>query len=178
MTQRLLWPLTEPARRLDLYQRGVALQCRILDLLDAPIAVRPGERELRPGAGARRGAQVEDVAFAYRDGDGAVRAQVLGGLELEVPAGETHAIVGATGAGKSTLVKLLPRLYDAEEGRITIDDVPVGEPSFASLRGTIGYVGQDTFPFDGTVAENPLRRARGERRRCARRPSSPRRTSS
>ena len=108
-----------------------------------------------------------------------MRAQVLRGLELEVPAGETHAIVGATGAGKSTLVKLLLRLYDAEEGRITIDDVPVGEPSFASLRGTIGYVGQDTFQFDGTVAENPAtarprratRAARGGR-------GSPRRTSS
>jgi ATP-binding cassette, subfamily B, bacterial len=96
----------------------------------------------------------EDVAFAYRDGDGAVRAQVLRGLELQVPAGETHAIVGATGAGKSTLVKLLLRLYDAEGGEITIDDVPVGELSFTSLRGTIGYVGQDTFLFDGTIAEN------------------------
>ena len=152
MTQRLLWPLTELGETLDLYQRGVASVRRILDLLDAPIAVRPGERELP--APARGEVRFEDVAFAYRDGDGAVRAQVLRGLELEVPAGETHAIVGATGAGKSTLVKLLLRLYDAEGGRITIDDVPVGELSFTSLRGTIGYVGQDTFLFDGTIAEN------------------------
>jgi ATP-binding cassette subfamily B protein len=152
MTQRLLWPLTELGETLDLYQRGVASIRRILDLLDAPIAVRPGERELP--APARGEVRFDAVAFAYRDGDGAVRAHVLQGLDLHVPAGETHAIVGATGAGKSTLVKLLLRLYDTEAGRVTIDDVPVHELSFASLRGAIGYVGQDTFLFDGTIAEN------------------------
>jgi ATP-binding cassette subfamily B protein len=71
-----------------------------------------------------------------------------------VGAGETHAIVGATGAGKSTVVKLLLRLYDATGGRVAVDGVPVGELSFGSLRGEIGYVGQDTFLFDGTVADN------------------------
>jgi ATP-binding cassette subfamily B protein len=157
MTQRLLWPLTELGETLDLYQRGVASIRRILDLLDEPVGIRSGARELpadTPGA-----VRFQDVRFAYR-GDGSDAADepaqrpVLRGLELEVPAGETHAIVGATGAGKSTLVKLLLRLYDPDEGAVRVDDVPATELSLASLRRSIGYVGQDTFLFDGTVADN------------------------
>ena len=98
MTQRLLWPLTDLGETLDLYQRAMASTRRILDLL----AVRPrsieGARRLsRPAAGAVR---FEDVRFAYPTGP-----EVLRGLDLDVPAGETHAIVGATGAGKSTIVQ-------------------------------------------------------------------------
>jgi ATP-binding cassette subfamily B protein len=88
------------------------------------------------------------VRFGYGAGT------VLDGLTPEVGAGETHAIVGATGAGKSTVVKLLLRLYDAKGGSVTVDGVEVDALAFASLRGAIGYVGQDTFLFDGTVAEN------------------------
>jgi ATP-binding cassette, subfamily B, bacterial len=157
MTQRLLWPLTELGETLDLYQRGVASLRRILDLIDAPIAVRPGVASLPPlaggpGATPSRAVALEDVRFAYGDGDSA--RPVLDGLTLRVGAGETHAIVGATGAGKSTVVKLLLRLYDARSGVVSVDGVAVGELSFAALRGAIGYVGQDTFLFDGTVAEN------------------------
>ena len=155
MTQRLLWPLTELGETLDLYQRGVASIRRILDLLDTPIAIRPGARELPPLTGGpdatpSRAVAFEDVVFGY----GESPRPVLDRLTLRVPAGETHAIVGATGAGKSTVVKLLLRLYEAGSGRVAVDDVGVGELSFASLRGAIGYVGQDTFLFDGTVAEN------------------------
>jgi len=156
MTQRLLWPLTHLGETLDLYQRGTASLRRILDLIDAPVAVRPGARELPPPAAGARGRAVsfDGVRFAYRDGDGGIRTRVLDGLELAVPAGETHAIVGPTGAGKSTVVKLLLRLYDADEGTVAIDGEPVGGLSFESLRGAIGYVGQDTFLFDGSVADN------------------------
>lgn len=154
MTQRLLWPLTELGETLDLYQRGVASIRRILDLLDTPIAIRPGARELPPLpeglATPSRAVAFEDVVFGYSESP----RPVLDGLTLRVPAGETHAIVGATGAGKSTVVKLLLRLYDAGAGRVAVDGVGVGELSFTSLRGAIGYVGQDTFLFDGTVAEN------------------------
>jgi ATP-binding cassette subfamily B protein len=157
MTQRLLWPLTELGETLDLYQRGVASIRRILDLLDTPIAIVAGTRELPPLATSAhlpatpsRAVAFADVTFAYA---GSPRP-VLDGLTLEVPAGETHAIVGATGAGKSTVVKLLLRLYDASSGTVSVDGVPVGALSFMSLRGAIGYVGQDTFLFDGTVAEN------------------------
>ncbi len=156
MTQRLLWPLTDLGETLDLYQRGMASTRRILDLLDAPVGVQPGTRTLpTPADGQRRGAvRFAGVHFGYRAPDGSPLAPVLDGLDLDVPAGETHAIVGATGAGKSTLVKLLLRLYDADGGQVTVDGVPVTELSFEALRGAIGYVGQDTFLFDGTVAEN------------------------
>lgn len=156
MTQRLLWPLTELGETLDLYQRGMASTRRILDLVDAPVGIRPGARELpAPAAGQRPGAvRFADVVFSYRDPEGNTLPPVLRGVDLDVPAGETHAIVGATGAGKSTIVKLLLRLYDADAGLLTVDGVPAGELRFDSLRGAIGYVGQDTFLFDGTVAEN------------------------
>ncbi|HET6505278.1 MAG TPA: ABC transporter ATP-binding protein [Baekduia sp.] len=155
MTQRLLWPLTELGETLDLYQRGVASIRRILDLLDTPIAIASGARELPPVAAdadatPSRAVAFEDVTFGYEESP----RPVLDGLSLTVPAGETHAIVGATGAGKSTIVKLLLRLYDATAGTVAVDGVPVGELSFRSLRGAIGYVGQDTFLFDGTVADN------------------------
>ena len=71
-----------------------------------------------------------------------------------MPAGETHAVVGATGAGKSTLVKLLLRLYEVREGAVRLDGVDVRELDFASLRGAIGLVAQDVFLFHGTVREN------------------------
>ncbi|WP_445147858.1 ABC transporter ATP-binding protein [Baekduia sp. Peel2402] len=154
MTQRLLWPLTELGETLDLYQRGVASIRRILDLLDTPIAIRPGARELPPLPAElttpSRAVAFEDVTFGYSESP----RPVLDGLTIQVPAGETHAIVGATGAGKSTVVKLLLRLYEAGSGSVSVDGVGVEELSFRSLRGAIGYVGQDTFLFDGTVAEN------------------------
>jgi ATP-binding cassette subfamily B protein len=112
MTQRLLWPLTDLGETLDLYQRGVASIRRILDLLDAPVGIGAGTRTLpAPTAGAVR---FTDIRFAYPAQR--TREQVLRGLNLDVAAGETHAIVGATGAGKSTLVKLLLRLYDPDAG--------------------------------------------------------------
>jgi ATP-binding cassette subfamily B protein len=153
MTQRLLWPLTELGETLDLYQRGVASIRRILDLIDAPIAIVPGGAALPAlpaGATPSRAVDFEDVTFGYAESP----RPVLDGLTLRVGAGETHAIVGATGAGKSTVVKLLLRLYEAGGGAVRVDGVPVGDLSFAALRGAIGYVGQDTFLFDGTVAEN------------------------
>jgi len=147
MTQRLLWPLTRLGETFDLYQRAMASTRRILDLLAVERTITPGRAALpRPVAGAVRFA---DVRFAYADG-----APVLRGLDLDIPAGETHAVVGVTGAGKSTLVKLLLRLYEAGGGAITIDGVDVRDLSFPELRGTIGMVSQDVFLFSGTVREN------------------------
>ncbi len=94
------------------------------------------------------------------DADGEVAGRpslgrpVLDGFDLAVPAGETHAIVGSTGAGKSTVVKLLLRLYDGQAGEVTIDGVPVEDVPLIELRQAIGYVGQDVFLFQGTVREN------------------------
>ncbi|WP_022927602.1 ABC transporter ATP-binding protein [Patulibacter americanus] len=160
MTQRLLWPLTTLGETLDLYQRGVASIRRILDLLDTPVFIRGGARELEGPRGTPLAVAFRDVRFAYgaaraaESGEPEERVEVLRGLDIDVPAGETHAIVGATGAGKSTVVKLLLRLYDPESGQVTVGGVPADELSFAALRGTVGYVGQDTFLFDGSVADN------------------------
>jgi len=149
MTQRLLWPLTRLGEVLDLYQRAMASSRRIFGLLEVRPSIQPGTRELpEPVRGAVR---FEGVRFAYGDGTGPA---VLKGLDLDIPAGETHAIVGATGAGKSTVVKLLLRLYEPTAGRITLDGVPIDELTFASLRGAMGFVAQDVFLFQGTVREN------------------------
>ena len=147
MTQRLLWPLTRLGETLDLYQRAMASCRRIFGLLEVQPTIRSGERELpKPVQGAVR---FENVRFAYSTG-----GDVLHDLTLDIPAGETHAIVGATGSGKSTVVKLLLRLYEPRDGRVLVDDVPINQLSFASLRGAMGFVSQDVFLFQGTVREN------------------------
>ena len=147
MTQRLLWPLTRLGETLDLYQRAMASCRRIFGLLEIDPSIQPGTRELAgPVAGAVR---FEAVRFGYGDG-----AEVLRGFDLDIVAGETHAIVGATGAGKSTIVKLLLRLYEPTSGAISVDGVPIDDLTFGSLRGAIGFVSQDVFLFQGTVREN------------------------
>jgi ABC-type multidrug transport system ATPase subunit len=147
MTQRLLWPLTTLGETFDLYRRAMASTRRILDLLAVrPQVVEGAGRLPRAPAGAVR---FEDVRFAYTSGP-----EVLRGLDLDLPAGETHAVVGLTGGGKSTVVKLLLRLCDATGGRVTVDGIDVRELSFTELRGVIGLVSQDVFLFDGTVREN------------------------
>jgi ATP-binding cassette subfamily B protein len=147
ITQRLLWPLTRLGETFDLYQRGMASTRRVLDLLDVRPSIVDGPRDLpTPVAG---GVRFEDVGFAYADG-----GEVLRRLDLHVPPGRTHAIVGATGAGKSTVVKLLLRLYDPTRGRVTLDGYDLRELTLGSLRGTIGLVSQDVFLFHGTVREN------------------------
>ena len=148
MTQRLLWPLTELGEMLDMYQRSMASARRIFGLLEVQPTIRPGERTLpTPVRGAVR---FDGVRFAY----GAEAGEVLHGLDLDIAPGETHAIVGATGAGKSTVVKLLLRLYEPSGGTISVDGVPVQDLTYGSLRGSIGFVSQDVFLFQGTVREN------------------------
>ncbi len=147
MTQRLLWPLTNLAETFDLYQRAMASTRRILDLLAVERTILPGERALpEPVAGA---VEFEDLGFGYTDG-----TPVLRGLGITVPAGETHAVVGVTGSGKSTLVKLLLRLYEPSAGCIRVDGIDIRDLRLDSLRGAIGLVSQDVFLFSGTIAEN------------------------
>jgi ATP-binding cassette subfamily B protein len=147
MTQRLLWPLTRLGETFDLYQRAMASTRRILDLMGVEPTITEGSRRLpQPVAGAVR---FEDVHFSYSTGP-----EVLRGLTIDIPAGETHAVVGLTGAGKSTIVKLLLRLYEPTSGRVTVDGIDVRDLAFADLRGAAGLVSQDVFLFDGTVREN------------------------
>ncbi len=162
MTQRLLWPLTRLGETFDLYQRAMASTRRILDLLAVDPTIVDGVHTLP--APVRGEVRFESVRFAYGpgpipsvggNGDGESRRRpVLDGFGLVVPPGETHAIVGSTGAGKSTVVKLLLRLYDTTAGSIALDGVDVRDVPLAELRRAIGYVGQDVFLFQGTVREN------------------------
>lgn len=146
LTQRLLWPLTRLGETFDLYQRAMASTERILDLVDTPPALEDGTQIPADITGHLR---LHGVEFRYAAGE-----RVLSDIDLEIPAGETTAIVGPTGAGKTTIVKLLLRLYDPTAGNITLDGRDLRAMSTAALRRAFGLVSQDVFLFDGTVADN------------------------
>ena len=148
LTQRLLWPLTRLGETLDQYQRAMASTNRVMNLLDTPIEMHSGERSL-PVAQVKGHLELRDVTFAYNG-----RTPVIQHLSLDIPAGKTIAIVGSTGSGKSTLVKLLLRLYEIQGGTITLDGIELRELKLRDLRSCIGLVSQDVFLFHGTVAEN------------------------
>ncbi len=148
LTQRLLWPLTRLGETLDQYQRAMASTNRVMNLLDTPIEMHSGERSL-PVAQVKGHLELRDVTFAYNG-----RTPVIQHLSLDIPAGKTIAIVGSTGSGKSTLVKLLLRLYEIQGGTITLDGIELRELTLKDLRSCIGLVSQDVFLFHGTVAEN------------------------
>jgi ATP-binding cassette subfamily B protein len=148
LVQRLLWPLTRLGDTFDLYQRAMASTNRVMDLLDTPLAIHPGNITL-PVDTVRGEVEFHHVSFAYKD-----RLSVIENLSLRVPAGKTIAIVGSTGSGKSTLVKLLLRLYEIKSGKITLDGIELQNLNLRDLRRCIGLVSQDVFLFHGTVAEN------------------------
>lgn len=148
LTQRLLWPLTRLGETFDLYQRAMASTKRILDLLNEEATIKEGATEL-PIDEVRGEIELEDVCFTYSNG-----AQVLRDISLRIPAGDTVAIVGATGSGKTTLIKLLMRFYDVSEGRIMLDGHDLRDLTQRTLRQAVGLVSQDVFLFHGTVAEN------------------------
>jgi ATP-binding cassette subfamily B protein len=147
LTQRLLWPLTRLGETLDRYQRAMASTNRILKLLATPIAIDSGSRELpQPVTGE---IVFDNIGFSYPQ-----RQQVVNQLSLQVPAGKTIAIVGSTGSGKSTLVKLLLRFYEVTTGSIYLDGCDLRELRLKDLRSAIGLVSQDVYLFDGSVREN------------------------
>ncbi|BAW95788.1 ABC transporter protein [[Synechococcus] sp. NIES-970] len=148
MTQRLLWPLTRLGQTLDLYQRAMASSNRVFNLLDTEIQIRSGDTAL-PTHNVKGEINLDNVSFAYFE-----RSPVLENFSLQIPAGQTIAIVGATGSGKSTIVKLLLRFYEISGGQITIDGLDIRDVYLKDLRRAIGLVSQDVFLFHGTVAEN------------------------
>jgi ATP-binding cassette, subfamily B, bacterial len=150
MTQRLLWPLTRLGETLDQYQRAMASTTRVMALLDTPARIRSGGRAL-PVTDVRGAIEIEDLTFAYGEG---ADVPVLKDVSLSIAAGETLGIVGSTGSGKSTLVKLLLRLYHVRHGRITLDGIPIEDIRLEDLRASMGLVSQDVFLFHGTVREN------------------------
>jgi ATP-binding cassette subfamily B protein len=148
LTQRLLWPLTRLGETLDQYQRAMASTNRVFNLLDTPIDIHSGHISL-PVKAVKGEVELRDVTFAYKG-----RVPVIQNLSLHIPAGKTIAIVGSTGSGKSTLVKLLLRLYEIEQGTITLDGIDIRDLKLKDLRYCIGLVSQDVFLFHGTVKEN------------------------
>lgn len=148
LTQRLLWPLTRLGNTFDLYQRAMASTARVLDLLDTPITVHDGGRPLDRAA-VRGEVRFDQVSFSY-----AGRAPLFETLDLAVPAGSTLALVGATGSGKSTLVRLLLRFHDPLAGKVTLDGVDVRDLRLADLRACVALVSQHVFLFPGTIREN------------------------
>ena len=148
LTQRLLWPLTRLGETFDLFQRAMASTTRILDLLDITPGIASGTGEV--GERARtEDLRFEGVGFSYASG-----ARVLEELDLDFQAGRTTALVGSTGSGKTTVVKLLLRFYDPTEGRVTLGGVDLRELDLPAFRSQVGLVSQEVFLFHGTVREN------------------------
>jgi ATP-binding cassette subfamily B protein len=148
LTQRLLWPLTRLAETIDLFERAMASTRRILNLIETPIRVRRGDQPLAL-AGVRGAVRFDDMSFGYGAG-----SDVLSHIDLDVRAGETVALVGQTGSGKSTLMKLLLRFYDPRSGRILLDGQDIARLVVQDLRAAIGFVSQDVYLFHGTVRDN------------------------
>jgi ATP-binding cassette subfamily B protein len=146
--QNFFDPVQQLSQLYGTFLSATAALDKIMDVLDEKPEVRdrPDARKLERIAGDVR---FESVRFRYARG-----AEVLHGLDLDVPAGTTVALVGHTGAGKSTIAKLLARFYDPTDGRITIDGVDLRDIRQASLRRQLGIVPQEGFLFAGTVAEN------------------------
>ncbi|NWF58404.1 MAG: ABC transporter ATP-binding protein [Fischerella sp.] len=148
IVQDLLWPFTELSEIMDEYQRAMASVRRVMGLLDTPIAIPHGDRSLAIETVVGK-VQFDNITFAYNG-----RNHILKNLSLQIPAGATIGIVGATGSGKSTLVKLLLRFYEVHSGRILVDGIDIRDLNLWDLRQCIGWVSQDVFLFHGTVADN------------------------
>ena len=144
---QLTWPVIALGWVINIFQRGTASMGRINEILvERPeIEDAPGVKEQKPIVGE---IEFRNLNFSYNGN------QVLHDVNLRIPAGSSLAIVGPTGSGKTTLVNLIPRIYDAEPGTVMIDGRPVREYPLETLRRNIGFVPQETFLFSETVREN------------------------
>ncbi len=144
----LVMPLRMIGMWVGQYQRAMASGERVLEVLDEQrdVVEAADARPLPDGPGAVR---FEGVGFGYD-----AERPVLDGIDLDIPPGSTVALIGPTGCGKTTLTALIPRFYDVDRGAVRVDGMDVREATLDSLRGAIGIVGQDTFLFSTTVAEN------------------------
>ncbi len=146
LTQRLLWPLTSLGETLDLYQRAMASTNRILNVLDTAPEMEDGTAALQQVEGR---VAFDGVSFSYVPG-----TPVLHDVTFDIAAGDTFAIVGATGSGKTSVVKLLLRYYDPATGSVSIDGSELVKLRIADVRNAIALVSQDVFLFHGTVRDN------------------------
>jgi ABC-type multidrug transport system fused ATPase/permease subunit len=151
--RRFFLPLRDLSAKYSVMQSSMASAERIFQLLDTPPGVADRELArvvpLRPAASRRGTVEFDHVSFAYQGED-----RVLEDLCLRVEPGERVAIVGATGAGKTTIIKLLTRLYDPQRGRVLLDGVDLRDLRQTDLRRRVAMVLQDVFLFSGTIAEN------------------------
>jgi subfamily B ATP-binding cassette protein MsbA len=147
-----LYSLYNPIRRLNkvnlAIQAAIAAAERVFKVIDEPVRIkdRPGARTL---PSVREGIRFEGVSFAYEPDK-----PVLRGFDLDLPAGKAVALVGSSGAGKSTVAQLLPRFWDVQGGRVAIDGVDIRDVALRSLRGSLGLVTQETVLFNTTVRAN------------------------
>ncbi len=152
-SQRFFRPIQDLSEKFNVLQSAMASSERIFGLLDTPVAiVSPPTSAARTPATEARGPghiRFEHVWFAYRDEN-----WVLEDVSFEVAPGQRVGVVGATGAGKTTVINLLMRFYDIQRGRITIDGVDIRELPLDTLRARFGLVLQDVYLFSGTVADN------------------------
>lgn len=147
LSQRLLWPFTYLGQVTDMYQRSMASITRVMGLLNTPTMIGDGENAVSsPCNGAL---EFRNVHFAYEN-----RNLLFKDLSFKIRPGETVAFVGSTGSGKSTIVKLLLRLYEHDSGDILIDNQKITALKLSSLRQQIGVVSQETFLIDDTIAAN------------------------
>lgn len=160
---QLTWPVISLGWVLNIFQRGTASMGRIQQILNERPEVTNDPSLIRFGTETPIKGEIEfrNLTFAYppesdaqADGKIADETPILKNITLKIPAGSSLAIVGPTGSGKSTLVNLIPRIYDAEPGMVLIDGHPIREFELEHLRRAIGFVPQETFLFSDTIREN------------------------
>ena len=151
----LTWPLIALGWVVNLFQRGAASMARLVEILDQPQMVAdPSEPTTLPVAATGRSVEFRGVGFHYPAPPDVLPRWVLRDISFCVPAGATLAVVGATGSGKSALLELLARVYDAQEGEILVDGVSIRSLSLDELRREIGFVPQESLLFSETIREN------------------------
>ena len=148
-SQRFFRPISDLSEKFNLLQAAMASSERIFQLLDTPVEIRSPAAPVRRAPGPAGTIAFEHVTFSYVEGE-----PVLRDLSFAVEPGQRVAIVGATGSGKTTIINLLLRFYDVQQGRITIDGVDVREMELRDLRARFGLVLQDVHLFSGTIAGN------------------------
>lgn len=149
-TLMLTWPMIAFGWVVNLVERGTASVIRIHELLVEEPTIDDRDAKIEKGPPIVGDVEFHNLSFSYD------RTQVLRDISLKIPAGSSLALVGLTGAGKTTLVSLIPRLYDAAPGAVLIDGRPVREYPLEDLRRSIGFVPQETFLFSETIRENIL----------------------
>jgi ATP-binding cassette, subfamily B, multidrug efflux pump len=147
--QRFFRPISDMSEKFNVLQGAMASSERIFQLLDTPVEVRSPASPLRRHAGGAGRIVFENVTFSYVPSEPVIRD-----LSFVVEPGQRVAIVGATGSGKTTIINLLLRFYDVEQGRITIDGVDIREMDLHDVRGLFALVLQDVHLFSGTIAGN------------------------